>query len=101
MREIVRHTPARRTDGRTDGRGDLHAPSVHPRDDASETHYYSDDDDEVGCERSRSRFETQQQGVNVIGNGIESQQRRKKDDDENDGDENGQRRRGLRVYRCV
>ena len=97
-RDCTSHTRA--TDGRTDGRGDLHAPSVHPRDDASETHYYSDDD-EVGCERSRSRFETQQQGVNVIGNGIESQQQRKKDDDENDGDENGQRRRGFRVYRCV
>lgn len=52
-----------------DGRIDLHAPSLYPRDDASETHhhYRDDDDDEVGCERSVSRIETEQQGDNVIG----------------------------------
>ena len=62
-----RHTPTRPRDGRSD----LHAPSLYPRDDASETHRDDDDDDdddEVGCERSVSRIETQQQqGVNVIG----------------------------------
>jgi hypothetical protein len=50
----------------------LDAPSLYPRDDASETHHHyrddDDDDDEVGCERSVSRIEVQQQqGVNVIG----------------------------------